>query len=185
MIAVRILALLLLMTLGWAQAPEYRPGPVARATSLAPPGWIVVLGAAQYNGHPSPILKGRLETAFRLYRQGRAPGIIVTGGKKPGDRYSEGEVGCRYLKARGVPQAALRCETESRSTWQNLSNIKDTVGEQGIIVVTDEPHLPRALYLAWSLGLKAEGYPVRGTFSSNYYWRESMLGILARFGVVR
>lgn len=172
MIAVRILALLLLMTLGWAQAP-------------APPGWIVVLGAAQYNGHPSPILKGRLETAFRLYRQGRAPGIIVTGGKKPGDRFSEGEVGCRYLKRRGVPSGALRCETESRSTWQNLSNIKDTVGEQGILVVTDEPHLPRALYLAWSLGLKAEGYPVKGVFSSSYYWRESILGVLARFGVVR
>lgn len=176
MIAVRILALLLLMTLGWAQAPG--PG-------LAPPGWIVVLGAAQYNGHPSPILKGRLESALRLYRQGRAPGIIVTGGKGPGDHYSEGEVGCRYLRARGVPQAALRCESKSRSTWQNLSNIKDTVGERGIIVVTDQPHLPRALYLAQSLGLKAQGYPVKGAFSASYYWRESLLGILAHFGVVR
>lgn len=180
MIAVRILPLLLLMTLGWAQAPQYGHDPVSGTA----PGWIVVLGAAQYNGHPSPILKGRLETALRLYRQHRAPGIIVTGGKQPGDRYSEGEVGCRYLKAQGVPPTALRCETESHSTWQNLNNIKDTVGKQNVIVVTDEPHLPRALYLAESLGIKAQGYPVHGTFSSSYYWRESVLGILARFGVV-
>nr|WP_233493088.1 MULTISPECIES: YdcF family protein [unclassified Meiothermus] len=165
------------MTLGWAQAPQYGHG--------APPGWIVVLGAAQYNGRPSPILKGRLEVALRLYRHHLAPGIIVTGGKRPGDRYSEGEVGCRYLRDRGVPPTALRCETQSQSTWQNLSNIKGLVGKQGIVVVTDEPHLPRALYLAQSLGLNAEGYPVRGSFSASYYWREGLLSLLARLGVVR
>src|SRR6478736_4906473 len=64
---------------------------------------IVVMGAAQYNGHPSPVLKARLDHAVELYEAGRAPMIIVTGGKQPGDKITQGLTGFDYLRDRGVP----------------------------------------------------------------------------------
>jgi len=142
-----------------------------------------VLGAAQYNGRPSIILRNRLEAALSLYRQGKAPHIAVTGGRGPGDRYSEGEVSCRYLLDRGVPASALYCERKSTSTWGNLSNIVPIVGKSSILIVTDEPHLPRALILAQQLGLQATGYAVKGNFKSSYWQRESWLALLARLGL--
>ncbi|MCS7059350.1 MAG: YdcF family protein [Meiothermus sp.] len=153
------------------------------ASSPGKADWIVVLGAAQYNGEPSVIFRNRLEAALQLYRQGYAPRIAVTGGRRPGDRYSEGEVGCRYLEARGVPRRALFCEQKSRRTWENLSNIAPVLGGSRAIIVTDEPHLPRALILADQLGLRATGYAVRGNFRESYRQREAWLALLARLGI--
>lgn len=167
-----LLGLLLLLT----------PGVWVRGAGGVTPRYIVVLGAAQYNGKPSPIFRNRLEAALELFRQGIAPAVIVTGGKRPGDRYSEGGVGCDYLQARGVPREALTCEEQSRSTWQNLKNILPVVRDQAILIVTDDPHLPRAMLLAERLGLKARGYPVKGSFSPAYYQREILLTLLARLG---
>ncbi len=144
---------------------------------------IVVLGAAQYNGRPSPVFANRLNAALVLYRQGYAPTILVTGGKQPGDRYSEGEVGCRYLEAAGVPKSALICETHSRSTWENLKNAAALLGSARVLIVTDAPHLPRAMMLAQRLGINAGGYPVPGRFSLEYRWREAVLRLLTRFGL--
>lgn len=169
--------LLVLVGLGWIAISPHA------AASLSKPRWIVVLGAAQYNGHPSVILRNRLEAALALYRQGKAPRIAVTGGSRPGDRFSEGEVGCAYLQARGVPKSQLYCENKSTSTWENLNNISNVVGKSGIIIVTDEPHMPRALILAEQLGLSAQGHPVKGNFKDSYWQRENWLAMLARFGV--
>lgn len=157
--------------------------PKAASSPLQKADWIAVLGAAQYNGEPSVILRNRLEAALRLYRQGYAPRIAVTGGRRPGDRFSEGEVGCRYLQARGIPRSVLYCEQESRRTWENLSNIAPIIGKSKVIIVTDEPHLPRALILAEHLGLQASGFAVRGQFKETYWQRESWLAVLARLGV--
>ncbi|RIH77832.1 YdcF family protein [Meiothermus hypogaeus] len=157
--------------------------PKAASGSLQKADWIVVLGAAQYNGVPSVIFRNRLEAALHLYRQGYAPRIAVTGGRRPGDRYSEGEVGCRYLQARGVPRSVLYCEKESRRTWENLSNIAPIIGKAQVIIVTDEPHLPRALILAEQIGLRATGFAVWGQFKEAYWQRESWLAALARLGV--
>ncbi|MCS7067610.1 MAG: YdcF family protein [Meiothermus sp.] len=157
--------------------------PKAASSALQKADWIVVLGAAQYNGEPSVIFRNRLEAALRLYRQGYAPRIAVTGGRRPGDRFSEGEVGCRYLQARGVPRSVLYCEQQSRRTWENLSYIAPVIGKSKTIIVTDEPHLPRALILAEHLGLKAAGFAVRGQFKESYWQRESWLAVLARLGV--
>ncbi len=160
-----------------AFSPKAASGPLQKAD------WIVVLGAAQYNGEPSTIFRNRLEAALRLYRQGYASRIAVTGGRRPGDLHSEGEVGCRYLQERGVPPRALYCEKESRRTWENLSNIAPVVGRSPIIVVTDEPHLPRALILAEQIGLKATGFAVQGQFKASYWQREALAALLARLGV--
>ncbi len=157
--------------------------PGAASSTLQKADWIVVLGAAQYNGEPSAIFRNRLEAALRLYRQGYAPRIAVTGGRRPGDRYSEGEVGCRYLQARRVPRSALYCEQQSRRTLENLINIAPVVGKSRVIIVTDEPHLPRALILAEQLGIRASGFAVRGNFKESYWQRESWLAVLARLGV--
>jgi uncharacterized SAM-binding protein YcdF (DUF218 family) len=93
--------------------------------------WIVVLGAAQYGGKPSPALERRLLAALALYQKGLAPRIAVAGGKAAGDTLSEGEAGCRYLMARGVPREALLCETRSQSTYQNLLFLRPHLAGQG------------------------------------------------------
>ncbi len=143
---------------------------------------LVVLGAAQYDGRPSPVFAHRLEAAFRLWKAGAAPRILVTGGKRPGDRFSEGAAGCRYLRRLGVPKKALICEEKSTSTWENLLAAKRVFGRKQVILVTDAPHLPRALLLARRLGLVARGYPVRGRFAQRYLWRERLLYLAARLG---
>ena len=143
---------------------------------------LVVLGAAQYDGRPSPVFAHRLEAAFRLWKAGAAPKILVTGGKRPGDRFSEGGAGCRYLRRLGVPKKALICEEKSTSTWENLLAAKRIFGRKQVILVTDAPHLPRALLLARRLGLVARGYPVRGRFALRYLWRERLLYLAARLG---
>ncbi len=135
---------------------------------------IVVLGAAQWNGRPSPVFAGRLELAARLYREGLAPLILVTGGRAKGARYAEGAVGCRYLEALGIPPEALRCETKSRNTWENLKAARELFGPAEVIVVTDAPHLPRALLYARRLGLHARGVAVQGRFARRYWWRERL-----------
>ncbi len=140
---------------------------------------IVVLGAAQWGGKPSPTFAARLDKAAELWRAGRAPVILVTGGRAPGARYAEGEVGCRYLEARGLPRDALLCETESRSTWENLLAAREVFGREPILLVTDRPHLPRALLYAKRLGLRAQGVAVEGKFRPRYLLRERLYYFLS------
>ncbi|WP_457631111.1 YdcF family protein [Oceanithermus sp.] len=156
---------------------------LASLALAAEPRQALVLGAAQYDGRPSPVFTARLEAALELYKSGRASRIIVSGGRRPGDRYSEGEAGCRYLRERGVPDSALVCETKSRSTWENLLFSKPLLGGRPVWLVTDEPHLPRALLLARRLGIEARGWPVEGEFSGEYRLRERLLYGLARLGL--
>ncbi|WP_408646634.1 YdcF family protein [Thermus sediminis] len=144
--------------------------------------WIVVLGAAQYGGRPSPALERRLLAALSLYQEGLAPRIAVAGGRAPGDRYSEGEVGCRHLRDRGVPQEALLCETQSQNTYENLLFLKPHL-EGRILLVTDAPHLPRALFLARLLGLEAEGHPVPGRYPLGYQLREALYRLWLSLGL--
>jgi len=140
---------------------------------------IVVLGAAQWNGEPSPTFAARLDTAYRLWQAGEAPRILVTGGQAPGARYAEGEVGCRYLRALGVPQEALLCETQSTSTWENLLAAREVFGQEPILLVTDRPHLPRAMLYAKRLGLNAKGVAVEGDFRLRYRVRERIYYVLS------
>ncbi|GAA5335459.1 MULTISPECIES: YdcF family protein [Thermus] len=144
--------------------------------------WIVVLGAAQYGGRPSPALERRLQAALSLYQKGLAPRIAVAGGKAPGDRWSEGEVGCRYLKARGVPEEALLCETQSQNTYENLLFLKPYL-RGPVLLVTDAPHLPRALFLARLLGIPAQGHPVPGPYPLGYWVREALYRLWLYLGL--
>ena len=82
---------------------------------------IVVLGAAQYNGRPSPVFKARLDHAATLYHDRVAPLIVVTGGKQTGDMFTEATSGANYLHDKGIPDSAILRETTSRTSWESLS----------------------------------------------------------------
>lgn len=75
---------------------------------------IVVLGAAQYNGVPSPVLRQRLDHALDLYREGVAPLVVVTGGRQPGDRYTEATTGYNYLRDHGLSDEVIRKEVQGK-----------------------------------------------------------------------
>ena len=82
---------------------------------------IVVLGAAQYDGRPSPVLARRLDHALELWHEGAAPLIVTTGSKQQGDRFTEGFTGFEYLLEAGVPESALLLVTDGASTWEQIA----------------------------------------------------------------
>jgi uncharacterized SAM-binding protein YcdF (DUF218 family) len=129
---------------------------------------IVVLGAAQYDGRPSAIYQARLEHALDLWSAGVAPLLVFTGGKEEGDRFTEGGTGARWALARGVPQAAVIAEEQSRTTHQNLAGAKRALqrrnpggGRPRIVVVSDPFHMFRAVKQAADLGMDAYPSPTR------------------------
>ena len=129
---------------------------------------IVVLGAAQYDGRPSAIYQARLEHAVDLWAGGVAPLVVFTGGKEPGDRFTEGGSGARWALARGVPSAAVVTEEQSRTTYQNLAGAKRALerrhpdgGRRRIVIVSDPFHMFRAVRQAADLGMDAYPSPTR------------------------
>ncbi|GGJ26403.1 YdcF family protein [Deinococcus roseus] len=140
---------------------------------------VIVLGAAQYNGKPSPIFRSRLQHALNLYQTGRVSRIIVTGGKAEGDRYSEGEAGRNFLIQKGIPARTILAETRSRNTYENLKNSLGWVTTP-VSVVTDSIHMPRAIAMARDLGMKASPSPsplpenTSQEFLENYAARERL-----------
>ncbi len=144
-----VLALTLTQLGLWSSQAQSVGGP-------CPVDTLLVMGAAQYDGVPSPVFARRLDKALELYRAECSPRILVTGGNKPGDRFTEGEAGARYLGEHGVPEHALLSETESRSSFQNLSFSLPLVSDDRLLIVTDDLHAPRTRLLAKHLGLEAE-----------------------------
>lgn len=162
--------LLLLVCLASILLP---PAAAGRAPAL------LVLGAAQYNGRPSPAFRARLEAAAALYRAGGVERVVVTGGVGAGDRLAEGDVGRAFLLERGVPARAVVGETRSRSTVENLRFARPLVGDRPVTLVTDSVHAPRALALARAEGLRAGVAPVAVRGSGAGFWayalREALL----------
>lgn len=120
---------------------------------------VVVLGAAQYDGTPSPLLESRLQHALDLYSSGRVTFIAVTGGKKPGDRFTEAAASRRWLTDRGVASAAIIREDEGRSTWESMKNIAAILNSHDIhnvLVSTDRWHMQRCVLSLRELGIHAE-----------------------------
>jgi uncharacterized SAM-binding protein YcdF (DUF218 family) len=106
---------------------------------------IGVLGAAEYDGRPSPVYRARLDHALALYHRGIAPLIITLGGAG-GDEYTEGAVGREYLKGMGVPEEAIIAETESRNTEESARRIAVIARANGLrrlVIVSDDTHLFR------------------------------------------
>lgn len=147
---------------------------------------VLVMGAAQYDGRPSPAFQRRLDKAHDLYQQGCASSIIVTGGKRTGDRFSEGEAGVRYLASLGVPRTALQSETKSVSSFENLELSRPLLASKKLTIVTDDLHAYRTQYLARKLGYKAELATVFNPYKRfAYSLRELMMLMAYHLGIIR
>lgn len=118
---------------------------------------IVVLGAAQWDGQPSPVFGRRLDHAADLYRRGVAPVIVVTGGMQEGDRVSQGIAAYDYLRSAGVPDEGLLVEVDGRNTYTELSATAAILEGAGrgdrVMLVTDGYHARRTALIASEVGL--------------------------------
>jgi uncharacterized SAM-binding protein YcdF (DUF218 family) len=125
---------------------------------------IVVLGAAQWDGKPSPVLQARLDHAFDLYAAGFAPKVIVTGGVGVGDNYSEGEVARQYLLRKGVPTTAVLTENRGRTSYESMEGaalLMQRSGWHSALLVSDPFHMYRLKRMATDLGVQAATSPTR------------------------
>src|SRR5213592_18004 len=117
---------------------------------------ILVLGAAQYNGRPSPVFRARLDHAAALYQRGLAPVVLVTGGVGSGDTVSESEVGRRYLVKAGLPEGAVVALPAGASTYASLAGVARWFAgrdNRRVLLVSDGFHMLRLQILATRLGL--------------------------------
>jgi uncharacterized SAM-binding protein YcdF (DUF218 family) len=124
---------------------------------------IVVMGAAQYDGVPSPVLASRLDHALELWNEGVAPVVVVTGGRQPGDRFTEATASATYLHSRGVPDSAILREVDGRSSWESLAAVRGFLPGQhpSVVLVSDPFHAKRIEAIAEEVGLAAAVSPTR------------------------
>jgi len=147
-----VLAILLVLfvgfagvSVGWCRWVYVQIEKYAALDQAAPSDAIVVFGAAEYDGRPSPVFRARLDHALELYHHGIAPLIITLGGAG-GDEYSEGSVGREYLMSRGVAEQNIIAETESRNTEESarrVAVIARANGYRRLVIVSDGTHLFR------------------------------------------
>ena len=141
---------------------------------------IVVMGAAQYDGRPSPVLKARLDHALSLWEQHLAPRLVLTGGMGDGDTTSEAAVGRRYAVKHGVPDSAILTEARGRTTAESIQLVAamlDTLPRRNVILVSDPFHMLRLSILARRFGLSPRTSPTRTSpisASSTESWRYAL-----------
>jgi uncharacterized SAM-binding protein YcdF (DUF218 family) len=168
--------LALLGMFGWAAA-ILAVALFGRRDEARPADAIVVLGAAQYDGRPSPVLRARLDHAIALHRDGIAPTLILTGGVGVGDTVSEAEVGRRYAVRNGVPVANILVEPVGQGTGDSMRGVKRLMDEQSLdsaVLVSDPFHMLRLRMLALGLGIRAYSSPTRTSpigVASRAEWR--------------
>jgi len=134
----------------------------AMREELRPAAAIVVFGAAEYSGHPSPVYRARLDHAYDLYERGFAPIVITTGGSGGDPSYSEGGVGMEYLARRGIPESALVAETQGTDTAQSADRVSLILHRNGLqtcLTVSDADHQFRIKQILGSDGITAYAAP--------------------------
>jgi uncharacterized SAM-binding protein YcdF (DUF218 family) len=146
---------------------------------------ILVLGAAEYRGRPSPVLRARLDHALELYQRRMAPRILTTGGAGGDPVFTEGGVGRSYLIGRGVPPDAIIVETEGDSTLESTamaSEIMRRMGLHTVIVVSDGYHIFRVKRMLEFRGLQVYGSPRKelnpGFFHDRWNYFKQAIGYL-------
>jgi uncharacterized SAM-binding protein YcdF (DUF218 family) len=135
-----------------------------RRDDARPANAIVVLGAAQYVGRPSPVLRARLDHAIELWQRGMAPRVVFTGGRGDGDTTSEAAVSRRYALRRGVPDSAIVLEPIGRTTRESLRGVAELMRDwpnRNVILVSDPFHMLRLSILARRFGLSPITSPTR------------------------
>ena len=152
---------------------------------------IVVLGAAQYDGRPSPVFAARLDHAVSLYLAGVAPVLVVTGGKAEGDRTTEAAAARRFAIERGVDADDILVEDRGRTTLESLGAVGRIFRERGLgsaVFVSDRTHMLRVLRIARDEGIVAWGSPtpsspIEGQFERRLRATAHELGALAVYFV--
>jgi uncharacterized SAM-binding protein YcdF (DUF218 family) len=153
-----------LLSIGYYAVTLYQVHTTGRSDQARPVDAIVVMGAAQYDGRPSPQLAARLDHAADLWAVGLAKIVVVTGGNQPGDRFTEAEASADYLVTRGVPADAILQENVGHSTYASLDGVADLLHERGlfrVLLVSDPFHSLRSRLIAQELGLVAYVSPTR------------------------
>ena len=163
-----------------------------RRDTARPAGAIVVLGAAQYVGRPSPVLRARLEHAVALWKRGLAPRMVLTGGTGEGDTTSEAAVSRRFVVEQGVPDSAILLEAKGRTTRESLQAVAAMMAAERshtVILVSDPFHMLRLAILARRFGLTpllspTPTSPISESWKQRWEYRfsESIKAPLAFFG---
>lgn len=152
---------------------------------------IVVFGAAEYRGQPSPVLRARLDHALDLYRRGLAPRIITTGGHGGDPHFTEGEVGRSYLAKNDVPSEVILVDTAGETTMESataVAEIMDRMRMSSCIVVSDGYHIYRVKKMLEAQGIRALGSPRSPgadppSRRAWYYARQAVGYVLWRMGI--
>lgn len=137
-----------------------------RRADRQPVDAIVVLGAAQYDGRPSPQLQARLDHAFELWNLNLASYVIVTGGKQLGDRFTEAAAARKFLESKGVASDLIFEENTGTTTYASLLGVSQVASQKGIsrvLIVSDPFHQLRAMLIAKEVGLDARSSPTRSS----------------------
>jgi uncharacterized SAM-binding protein YcdF (DUF218 family) len=156
-----------------------------------PADLILVLGAAEYRGRPSPVLERRLNHALWLYRQNLAPRILTTGGKGGDPVFSEGEVARAYLSQHDVPAEAILVESEGATTVYSTTAAAEIMRRMNLkscIVVSDGYHIYRVKRMLESQGMRVYGSPRPATPQNGWleqwlYFRQAVAYVLWRVGI--
>lgn len=181
----RVGLLLAAAGVGYLAVTLYQVWSTGRAYEARPVDAIVVLGAAQYDGRPSPQLAARLDEVVRLWPQDLASVVVVTGGSQPGDRFTEAEASADYLVERGVPESAVVFEDEGASTYESLRSTARILNpgddRASVLVVTDPFHSLRSRLIAEEVGLEAYVAPTSTSVIGG--WRDVALHVKEAGGV--
>ncbi len=164
--AIRIVAGLVALVLMYLGVTFVQVWAASRRDQAARAEAIVVFGAAQYNGKPSPVLRARLDHAAALYNRGLAARIVVTGGRRPGDRFTEATASARYLTGKGIADGAVLRIVSGTNSWQSLAAAANELKKRGmhdVLLVSDGFHNARIAAMAGELGLHARTSPARAS----------------------
>jgi uncharacterized SAM-binding protein YcdF (DUF218 family) len=182
-LALKILGVILAVLLVYVGVTFVQVWLTSRANDPHPANAILVFGTAANYLTPAPDLEARLDRALQLYQAGLAPVVAVTGGKRPGDRYTEGQISATWLETQpnGVPKAAIVVGSGADS-WDNVGTIAPALRARGVhsvLVVTDPFHEDRAMAIASSYGFSpsatpSEHSPIGGPLELGYLIKESV-----------
>ena len=181
--AILLTAVVVYLAVTFAQVWRAARNDEARAADA-----IVVFGTAQYDGVPSPVLAARLDHAIALYEKRLAPVIVVTGGSRPGDQFTEATASANYLIRRGVPDDDVLREVSGTSSWQSLAAAANFLADRSIdnvLLVSDPFHSFRIRAMASELGLEGRSSPtrtspIRGVTEAGYMARETVAVAVGR-----
>lgn len=181
-VAIKLLTLLVLVTGAYFAWTGLSVWQIAQRNQDHPAGAILIMGAAQYNGVPSADLASRCSQALSLWQRHLAPRFILTGGKQPGDTYSEAQAEGRWLVANGVPSSAILAVVGGNNTYESMveaAAVLRGAGIKDVLAVSDPFHEARVLGIASELHLTAypsptRTSPIQGSATVPYFAKETL-----------